>query len=62
MSFKLGNTNIGELYVGSTKIGSAYLGSTKIYEGAAPGPVIEWDTWDRTSARSVHRNRPAADS
>lgn len=32
--FKLGSTNIGELYVGSTKIGSAYLGSTKVYEAA----------------------------
>ena len=39
MSFKLGNTNISELYVGSTKIGSAYLGSTKVYEGTAPGPT-----------------------
>ena len=34
MSFKLGNTNISELYVGSTKIGTAYLGSTKVYEAA----------------------------
>ena len=42
MSFKLGNTNIGELYVGSTKIGSAYLGSTKVYEVAAPGPTPVW--------------------
>lgn len=35
MSFKLGNTNISELYVGSTNIGYAYLGSTKVYEGSA---------------------------
>lgn len=38
MSFKLGNTSIGELYVGSNKIGSAYLGSTKVFEGSAPTP------------------------
>lgn len=36
MSLKLGNTNIGELYVGSNKIGSAYLGSTKVYELSSP--------------------------
>lgn len=41
MSLKLGNTNIGELYVGSTKIGSAYLGSTKVYEASAPGPSFD---------------------
>lgn len=41
MSFKLGNTNISELYVGSTKIGSAYLGSTKVYEVSSPGPTFD---------------------
>lgn len=46
---KLGSTKIGEMYVGSTKIGSAYLGSNLVYQYAAPGPVIEWDTWDRTT-------------
>ena len=46
MSFKLGNTNIGELYVGSTKISQAYLGSNLVYQYSAPGPVIEWDVWD----------------
>jgi len=43
MSFKLGNTTIGELYVGSNKIGSAYLGSIKVYEGAAPAPPVPAD-------------------
>ena len=37
MSFKLGNTNIGELYVGSTKIAQAYLGSTLVYKLPAAG-------------------------
>lgn len=37
MSFKLGNTNIGELYVGSTKIAQAYLGSTLVYQLPAAG-------------------------
>lgn len=36
MSFKLGNTNIGELYVGSNKIAQAYLGSNLVYQSAAP--------------------------
>lgn len=43
MSFKLGNTNISELYVGSTKIGSAYLGSTLVYQSVAPGPPVPED-------------------
>ena len=37
MAFKLGNTNIGELYVGSTKIAQAYLGSSLIYQLPAAG-------------------------
>jgi len=41
MSFKLGNTNIGELYVGSNKIAKAYLGSTLVYQSAAPGPTFD---------------------
>ncbi len=36
MSFKLGNTTIGELYVGSNKIAQAYLGSNLVYQSAAP--------------------------
>lgn len=36
MSFKLGNTKIGELYVGSNKIAQAYLGSTLVYQSSAP--------------------------
>jgi hypothetical protein len=44
MSFKLGNTNISELYVGSTKIGTAYLGSTKVYEVSQPAPS-EFETF-----------------
>ena len=37
MSFKLGNTSIGELYVGSTKIAQAYVGSTLVYQLPAQG-------------------------
>lgn len=37
MSFKLGNTNIGELYVGNTKIAQAYLGSSLVYQLPAAG-------------------------
>jgi surface protein len=36
MSFKLGNTNISELYVGSNKIAQAYFGSNLVYQAAAP--------------------------
>lgn len=36
MSFKLGNTTIGELYVGSNKIAQAYLGSNLVYQATAP--------------------------
>ena len=32
MSFKLGNTNIGEIYAGSQKIAEAYVGSTLVYK------------------------------
>ena len=39
MSFKLGNTNISELYLGSNKIAQAYLGSNLVYQTSAPGPV-----------------------
>lgn len=38
MSFKLGNTNIGELYVGSNKIAQAYLGSNLVYQLSGPTP------------------------
>lgn len=37
MSFKLGNTNIGELYVGNTKIAQAYLGSSLVYQLPSTG-------------------------
>ena len=37
MSFNVGNTNIGEIYVGSQKIAEAYVGSTLVYQTAAPG-------------------------
>lgn len=39
MSFKLGNTNISELYVGNSKIAQAYLGSSLVYQ--LPGPTDE---------------------
>ena len=49
MSFKLGNTNISELYVGNSKIAQAYLGSTKVYEYVNPFPyrtvTIGSQTW-----------------
>ena len=38
MSFKLGNTSIGELYVGSNKIAQAYLGSNLVYQASGPTP------------------------
>lgn len=41
MSFKLGNTNIGELYVGSNKIAQAYLSSNLVYKASAP--VDPWN-------------------
>lgn len=34
---KVGNTNIGEIYVGSTKIVEAYVGSTLVYQLTTPG-------------------------
>ena len=43
MSFKLGNINIGELYVGSNKIAQAYLGSNLVYQASAPGPTPSFD-------------------
>jgi uncharacterized protein (TIGR02145 family) len=43
MSFKLGNTNIGELYVGSNKIAQAYLGSNLVYQSTGPGPTPSFD-------------------
>ena len=41
MSFKLGNTTIGELYVGSNKIAQAYLGSNLVFQSAAPTPLVD---------------------
>lgn len=37
MSFKLGNTNISELYVGNSKIAQAYLGSSLVYQLPSTG-------------------------
>ena len=36
MGFKLGNTNIGELYVGSQRIAQAYFGSSLVYQLVTP--------------------------
>jgi len=46
MSLKLGNTNIGELYVGSNKIAQAYLGSNLVYQTTTPPvpPVLPANT------------------
>lgn len=38
MSFKVGSTSIGEIYVGSKKIKEAYVGSTLVYQLTSPGP------------------------
>lgn len=38
MSFKLGSTNISEIYAGHRKIKEAYVGSTLVYQLAGPGP------------------------
>jgi hypothetical protein len=38
MSFKIGSTAIGEIYVGSQKIKEAYVGSTLVYQLSSPGP------------------------
>ena len=40
MSFNLGNTTIGELYVGSNKIAQAYLGSTLVYQAGSQPPQV----------------------
>ena len=37
MTFKLGSTDINQLYLGSTEILRAYLGSTEIYDATTPG-------------------------
>ena len=46
MSFKVGSTAIGEIYVGSQKIKEAYVGSTLVYQlsspGPGPGPSATW--------------------
>ena len=36
MSFKLGSTSIGDIYLGSTKVAEAYLGNIKVYSSADP--------------------------
>lgn len=38
MSFKVGSTAIGKIYVGSQKIKEAYVGSTLVYKLSSPGP------------------------
>lgn len=59
MSFKLGNTNIGSIYVGSNKIGSAYVGSVKVYQLPAAGYdsyVIHmtWSSGDNLNMAGLH--------
>lgn len=39
MGLKLGNINIGEIYLGSTKIKEIYLGSTKVYTSSITPPT-----------------------
>jgi len=43
MSFKLGNTNISELYVGNSKIAQAYLGSSLVYQISQP--AADYDSY-----------------
>ena len=38
MSFNIGSTNFGQIYVGSTRIGEVYVGSVKVYPDSAPDP------------------------
>lgn len=38
MSFNIGSTNFGQIYVGSTRIGEVYVGSVKVYPDSAPNP------------------------
>lgn len=59
MSFKLGNTNIGELYVGNSKIAQAYLGSSLVYQLPAAGydsykVHITWASNDNFNMAGLH--------
>lgn len=59
MSFKLGNTNISELYVGSTKIGLCYLGSTLVFQLPAAGydsykVHFTWSSNDNLNLAGLH--------
>lgn len=59
MSFKLGNTNISELYVGSTKIAQAYLGSTLVFQLPAAGYDsyiihMTWSSGDNLNMAGLH--------
>lgn len=59
MSIKLGNTNIGEMYMGSTKIGSAYLGSTLVFQLPAAGYDsykihLTWSSNDNFNMAGLH--------
>ena len=45
MSFKLGNTSIGSIYIGSNKISEAYLGSVKVLS-SAPFTEVDSSLWD----------------
>jgi len=45
MSFKLGNTNISELYVGNSKIAQAYLGSSLVFQVSQPQPPVSYDSY-----------------
>lgn len=59
MSFKLGNTNISELYVGNSKIAQAYLGSTLVYQLPAAGydsykVHLTWSSNDNFNMAGLH--------
>lgn len=67
MSFKLGNTNIGELYVGSNKIAKAYLGSNLVYQTTTPPAPPDpgsygWTIRTTGTGRAVLTIDPAAGS
>lgn len=53
MSFKLGNTNISELYVGNSKIAQAYLGSSLVFSSAPAfdGYVVKCMWYDGSSSQ-----------
>ena len=61
MALKLGNTNIGELYVGSQRIAQAYLGSSLVYQLQTGGYDsykihITWNSNDNFNMAGVKIN------